>query len=83
MSHVIPVQIDEQGRLVLPDEAKAWFGDARKLYLCRSAGAASATLHVLDPRAENERILDELAEINQALSDEDYFAPVPDARIKR
>jgi DNA-binding transcriptional regulator/RsmH inhibitor MraZ len=83
MVEIVQIEVDEQGRLLLPTEARAWFGGARELYLCRGAENGTATLHVRDPRAENERILDELAEINRGLSDEDYFAPVPEHRRSR
>jgi hypothetical protein len=83
MSDVVELEFDEQGRLLLPEQARAWFGDSKKLYLVTTADQGAATLSADDPRVENQRILDELAEINAELSDEDYFAPVPDSLLDR
>jgi DNA-binding transcriptional regulator/RsmH inhibitor MraZ len=83
MSDVVELELDEQGRLLLPEQTRAWFGDAKKLYLVTTAEQGAATLSADDPRVENQRILDELAQINAELSDEDYFAPVPDSLLDR
>lgn len=79
------ITIDKKGGSVtLPSEALEVFGDAEELFLHIDEKNSAIILSVTDPIiTSNKNILDEMAEISNELTDEDYYEPVPDSFLEK
>ena len=84
MGNIVEVEVEDGGRVRLPEEAMALFSVARKLYLSTRADTREIVLSDRAPAtADNRKILDELADLNRTVPDGEYFAPVPDAFLNK
>lgn len=79
------LEVDEQGRIRLPPEILHKLGSPKTFEFSVSDDGGGAL--ILRPGdadlSQNARILDEIAELNRRLSDDDYTAPVPQSFLDK
>ncbi|MBI3229797.1 MAG: hypothetical protein HYZ45_06355 [Burkholderiales bacterium] len=67
----------------LPPEAMAILGGESKVWLLLDSDKHTITISAIAPEIqENNAILDQLAELNEGLTLEEYAAPVPESFLK-
>jgi hypothetical protein len=76
--------VDESGRIKLPIEVIELFEHSTKLYLTLLKDRKLILIGNKDPEImKNEAILNEMAELNRELSDEEYTRPVPESFLDK
>ncbi len=84
MPHTFRIAVRRGEPLKLPDEAVAALGDVSEAYLTIDPDAQKITITARHPeRIENEAILDQIAELHEGMSLEEYTEPVPESFLDR
>ncbi|NOZ52418.1 MAG: hypothetical protein GXP08_04635 [Gammaproteobacteria bacterium] len=83
MSKKIPID-DKNGILRLPAEALKVLGDATEVFIYINSENKTLVLSASDLEIKgNNEILSDIVDLNKNVSDEDYFAPVPESFLNK